>query len=165
VIPPLGGVYTGFVNGIWKNIPSFIIMVHWHIPHISYRFEVIRNFILAGNFFFRPILGCFLGKTSPNFITTHFSSQKGLSCTRPRLLSYCARKLVHGYSRALLKYNTKKNKVTGPLYVAPTWRLDRSSDPTKFGRAGNLLNVITHAKCEINWCKIVTLAKGWSFMF
>jgi len=31
---------------------------------------------------------------------------------------------------------------------------------TNFGRAGYLLNVITHASFEINWYKIVTLAKG-----
>jgi len=27
-----------------------------------------------------------------------------------------------------------------------------------FGRAGDLPNVITHAKCEINWYQIVTTA-------
>jgi len=36
---------------------------------------------------------------------------------------------------------------------------------TNFVRAGDLPNVITHAKFEINWYKIVTLAKGLSFMF
>jgi len=36
---------------------------------------------------------------------------------------------------------------------------------TIFGRVGYLPHVITHAKFEINWYKIVTLAKGWSFMF
>jgi len=36
---------------------------------------------------------------------------------------------------------------------------------TKLGRGGNLPNVITHAKFQINWYKIVTLAKGWSLMF
>jgi len=36
---------------------------------------------------------------------------------------------------------------------------------TNFVRVGNLPNVITHAKFEINWYKIVPLAKGWSFMF
>jgi len=36
---------------------------------------------------------------------------------------------------------------------------------TKFGKAGNLPNVITPAKFENNWYKIVPLAKGWSFMF
>jgi len=35
----------------------------------------------------------------------------------------------------------------------------------KFGRAGNLPNLITHAKFEINLYKIVNLAKGCSFMF
>jgi len=49
------------------------------------------------------------------------------------------------------EYKNKKQKkiktVTVPIYVAPKWRLDRSSDPTKFGRAGN---VITHAKFQIN---------------
>jgi len=36
---------------------------------------------------------------------------------------------------------------------------------TKFDRASNLRNVITHAKFQIDWNKIVPLAKGWSFMF
>jgi len=36
---------------------------------------------------------------------------------------------------------------------------------TKFGRFGDLPNIIIHAKFEINWYKIVTLAKGWIFMF
>jgi len=50
-----------------------------------------------------------------------------------RLLSYYVRKSVHGlWAVALLKKNkTKNKKVTGPVYVAPTWRLDRSSDPNQ----------------------------------
>jgi len=36
---------------------------------------------------------------------------------------------------------------------------------TNFVRVGDLPNVIIHAKFEINWNKIVPLAKGWSFMF
>jgi len=36
---------------------------------------------------------------------------------------------------------------------------------TNFVRVGDLSNVITHAKFEINCYKIVPLAKGWSFMF
>jgi len=36
---------------------------------------------------------------------------------------------------------------------------------TNFVRIGNLPNLITHAKFETNWYKIVPLAKGWSFMF
>jgi len=35
---------------------------------------------------------------------------------------------------------------------------------TNFVRVGGLPNVINHAKFEINWYKIVPLAKGWSFM-
>jgi len=34
-----------------------------------------------------------------------------------------------------------------------------------FVRVGDLPNVITHAKFEINWYKIVPLAKDWIFMF
>jgi len=75
----LAAFYTGFVEGIWKSDPSFIIMVHWYISRISYRFEVIQHFILADNCPFRPILGFYWGKTSPNFRITHFSSQKGPS--------------------------------------------------------------------------------------
>jgi len=36
---------------------------------------------------------------------------------------------------------------------------------TNFVRAGNLPNVITHAKYQIDWYNIVPLANGWSFMF
>jgi len=36
---------------------------------------------------------------------------------------------------------------------------------TKFGRAGQLPNVITHAKFQIDWTEIVTLTKDWNFMF
>jgi len=36
---------------------------------------------------------------------------------------------------------------------------------TNFVRVGDLPNVITQAKFEINWYKIVPLPKGWSFMF
>jgi len=57
--------YTGFVDGIWKSDLSFIIMVHWHIPRISYSFELIRQFILAGNCQFR--------KTPQNSRITHVS--------------------------------------------------------------------------------------------
>jgi len=60
---------------------------------------------------------------------------------------------------------TKNKNVTVPVYVAPTWRLDRSSDPNQIWQAGDLFNVITHANCQNDWNKIVTLAKGWSLMF
>jgi len=40
VCPSLGAFHTIFVDGIWKSDPSFIIMVHCHISHISYRFKL-----------------------------------------------------------------------------------------------------------------------------
>jgi len=67
------------------------------------------------------------------------------------------------------EYKTKKPKnVTVPVYVAPSWRLDHSSDPNQLCQdwlSTLVINVITHAKFEINWYKIVPLAKGWNFMF
>jgi len=36
---------------------------------------------------------------------------------------------------------------------------------TKFGRAGDLPNVYTHAEFQIDWNKIVISAKGWNSMF
>jgi len=57
------------------------------------------------------------------------------------------------------KKNYKKNQYPN---IIPTWRLDRSSDPN---RAGNLTNLVTHAIYQIDWNKIVTSTKGWSFMF
>jgi len=55
VISPLGAFHTGFVDRIWKSDPSFIIMVHWQISCISYRFGLIRHFIVAGNCPFWPM--------------------------------------------------------------------------------------------------------------
>jgi len=93
-----GALHTGFVDGIWKSDPSFIIMVNWFISRISYRFGVIRHFILAGNCPLRPILGVFFSLKHLQISELHISHPKnGLPYTRPRLLSYCARKLVHGY--------------------------------------------------------------------
>jgi len=48
-----------------------------------------------------------------------------------------------------------------PLQVVSTNHMIR----TKFGRAGDLPNVITHVTNESNWYENVTLAKGCSFMF
>jgi len=58
-------------------------------------------------------------------------------------------------------------KVTGPvgLYVAPRGVTTAHRIQIKLGRDGNLPNVITHANCQIDCNKIVTSAKGWSFMF
>jgi len=47
-------------------------------------------------------------------------------------------------------------------WVAATWwRLD----PNQISKAGYLPNLITHAKYETDWKKIVTSAMGWNFMF
>jgi len=49
VISPLDCISHRFC---WRNLkerPSFIMMVLWHISRISYRFGVIRHFILARN--------------------------------------------------------------------------------------------------------------------
>jgi len=51
-------------------------------------------------------------------------------------------------------------------YMLPTRGVSTANRiQTKFGRAGNLSNLIIHAKLQIDWNKIVTLAKSWSFMF
>jgi len=89
-------------------------MVHWHISLISYRFVVIRHLfwlVIAQSDQFQ---GCFRVK-HPQISELHICHpQKRLPYTRPRLLNYSAR------------------KVTIPVYViAPTWRLERSSDPNQ----------------------------------
>jgi len=52
-----------------------------------------------------------------------------------------------------------------PYMLTPRGVLTAYRTQTKFGKAGNLPNVITHAKFQIDWNKIVRLAMGWSFMF
>jgi len=71
----------------------------------------------------------------------------GLPYTIFRLVSYYVRKSVHGY--ALLKYK-KKQKVTGRYMLPPRGVLTAHRIKIKFGRSGDLHNVITHAKFEIN---------------
>jgi len=53
-----------------------------------------------------------------------------------------------------------KTKVAGPYVLPPRDASTAHRIQTKCGRAGYLPNVITRAKCEINWFKFVTLAKG-----
>jgi len=87
-------LYAILYNGFWKRDPSFIIMVLWHISRISYLFGVIRHFILVGKCPFWTILGVFFRIKHPQISQLHIAH---LPYTRTRLLSYCARKLVHGY--------------------------------------------------------------------
>jgi len=61
VISPLGSVSHMFFDGIWKNDPGFIIMVCWHISHISYRIGVIRHFIFGCHLPIPSSLRVFLG--------------------------------------------------------------------------------------------------------
>jgi len=57
----------------------------------------------------------------PHILQLHIYHHKmGLPNTRPRLLSYCALKLVHWYSDAVA-LSKEINKITGPVYVALTW--------------------------------------------
>jgi len=108
----------------------------------------------------------------PQISELHISHlKKSLPYTRPRLLTYCApRKLIHGrvWAVALLKNiktKTKKTikKVTASVYVDPRDVSTAHRTRTNFVRVGDLPNVITHAKFDINCYKIVPLAKGWSF--
>jgi len=86
-----------FPDWFWKSDPSFIIMVNRHISRVSHRFEVKRHFMLAGNCPFRPIVLVFKVK-SPQILQLHISyCKKSLLYTRPRFLSYRARKSVYWY--------------------------------------------------------------------
>jgi len=59
--------------------------------------------------------------------------------------------------------NKKKSQYAYMLILRGVSTAHRTQ--TNFVRIGELPNVITHAKFEINWYTIVPLAKGWSFMF
>jgi len=153
-----------FHTGIWKSDSSFITMVYWHISRDSYRFGVIRPFILAGICSFRTILGvCFFRVKHPQISQLHISHpQKGLSCSGPLLRAKMGSRI---WAVALLNNIKTKTKSQDPYMLRPSgvWTAHRTW--TNFGRAGDLPNFITHAQFEINWDKIVTLAKRWSFMF
>jgi len=97
----LAAFHTVFVDGIWKSTPSFISMVHWHISRISYRFEVIRHFILT---YFR---GVFRVK-HPKFHNYNLSSYKMSSLHQTASVELLWAKIgSRVWAVALLK-NTKK---------------------------------------------------------
>jgi len=52
-----------------------------------------------------------------------------------------------------------------PYMLTPRGVLTAHQTQTKFGRAGNLSNFITQAKFQIDWNKIVPLAKCWISCF
>jgi len=66
---------------------------------------------------------------------------------------------------ALMKNKKKKQKSQYPYMLTPRGVSTTQRTRTHFGRAGNLPNVITYAKFQIDSNKIVPLAKEWSFMF
>jgi len=85
----------------------------------------------------------------------------GLPYTKPRVLNYWAQKLVHGYGLCWRIW--KKSQY--PYLLPPRGVSAAHQTRTNFVRVGDLPNVITHAKFEINCHKIVPLAYGLSFMF
>jgi len=66
-----------------------------------------------------------------------------------------------GYSSVEEYKKTKKVTVPveTPRGVSTAHRIQ-----TNFVRADNLPDVFIHAKCQIDWYKIVPLANGWSFL-
>jgi len=142
-------------------------MVDWHISRISYRFGVIRHYIFGSNCLFWPILGVFLGLHTPKCQNDTFLIPKRVFLTPDRVFWAIVRwNWFTGMGCSFVEESkNKKNKshstrICWPRGVSTTHRTQ-----TKFGRAGKLPNFITHAKFQIDWNKIVTLAKGWSFMF
>jgi len=63
------------------------------------------------------------------------------------------------------EYKNKTKKSQYPYMLPPCGVSTVHRTQTNFVRVGDLPNVITDAKFDINWYKIVRLAKGWSFMF
>jgi len=122
--------HTDFVDGIWKSDHSFfIIMLHLHFSHISHRFGVIRHFILAGNCPLRPVLVVFLGWNTPKFLSYTFFITKMVFLTPVRVFWAIVRE--NWFTGMGCSSVEEYKKVTLPVYVAPTWRLDRSSDPNQ----------------------------------
>jgi len=91
---------------------------------------------------------------------THTNTQT----LRPFINRLCAKIGSRVWAVAVLK-NIKKSQYPYMLPHMASRPLIGHRTRTNFIRVGDLLNVITHAKLEINWYKIVPLAKGWSFMF
>jgi len=137
------------------------------MSRICYRFEVNRHFILAGNCPFRPNLGVFYGWNTPKFHNYTLLIPKGSSLHQTASFELMCAKI--GSSRvcadALLKNKKRKKSHRTRICCPPRGVLTAHRIQTNFGRAGDLPNLVIHAKFEINWYKIVTLAKGWSFMF
>jgi len=186
VISPLEGASQIFHDRFWKSDHDFLIVITGNFfmcdawfpriwASIASRIWRHRDYATRGasGNFSRRILkerpwlpDCV---KHPWISEWHISHPlKGFPNTRPRLLSYCARKLVHQHGMQLNwrkknKQNTKK--VTRPYMLHPRGVSTVHRTRTNFVRAGDLPYVITHAKFEIDCYKSVILAKGWTFVF
>jgi len=129
-----GAFHIVFIDGIWNSDTSFFIMVHWHISRISYRFAVIRRFILFGSCPFPPILGVFRVK-HPHISQQHMSYPKQVFLTPNRVFWAIVR----------------ENRFTGMgcwrINNSHTWRLDYSSDPYQIN-ISSIIIVICSRCCE-----------------
>jgi len=109
VISLLGAFHTSVVDGIWKSDPGFIIMVYWHISRrLSYRFEVIRHFVSAGNCSIRPILGFCLGYNTSKFHNYTFLIPKRVFLTSDRIFWASVRK--NRFTSVALLNNKKSHR-------------------------------------------------------
>jgi len=131
-------------------------MVYWHISRISYRFGVIRHFILADNLLPIPdhFRGVFRVKT-PEFYnyTFHILKESVFWANMRENWLTCI-----GCS-SVEELKKTKQKSLDPYMLLPRGVSTAHRIRTNFVRAGNLPNLITHAKFQINWYKVVTLAK------
>jgi len=128
VISPLGGVLHRFCWRIRNNDPSFIIMVYWHISRISYHFEVVRHFIMPCNCPFRPNLGLSFGLNTPKFHNYTFLILRRIFLTLDHVI--WAVVCEHWFTGSSVE-ELKNKTATGPVYFAPIWRLNRSSNPNQ----------------------------------
>jgi len=87
----LGGISHGFCWWNLKERPQF--HNHGSLTYFTY-LTASKLF----NISFWLVIACVLGVKQPQISQLHITHpEKGLPYTRPSLLSYCARKLVHGY--------------------------------------------------------------------
>jgi len=88
----------------------------------------------------------------PHISELHISHpHKSLPYIRPRLLSYCALKLVHRIKKRIKKQTKNKQKKLQYQYMLTLRGVSTAHRTrTNFVRVGDLPNVITRAKFEIN---------------
>jgi len=82
--------------------------------------------------------------------------QKGYSLHQTAYIELLSAKIVSRVWDVARLKNKKQKKSQDPDMLPPLAVSTANWIRTKFGRAGDLPNVITHAKSEVNWYKIVT---------